>query len=74
MYFRNATENDNIEFNMRLEKEGGIKDIYRKFLVICKNNVSYYQKEVFNISTTSGVYPKVFKIAQITSLHKKSYL
>ena len=44
MYFRNATETDVIESIMRLNKEGGINDISRKFLVICKNYFSYYLK------------------------------
>ena len=40
MYFQSATETDIIKSIMHLNKEGGINDISRKFLVICKNYVS----------------------------------
>ena len=56
---------------MRLNKEGSINHISRKILDICKNFVSHYLKELFNFCITSGVYPNVFKIAQISPIHKK---
>ena len=59
---------------MRLNNEGGINDVSRKFPVICKNFFSYCMKEIFNFCITTGVYPDVFKIAQITPSHKKGSL
>ena len=52
MHFQNATEFDIIESIMRFNKEGGINDVSRKFLVICKNLVFYYLKELFNVCIT----------------------
>ena len=59
---------------MRFNKEGGINNISRKFLIICKNYVSYYLKDPFNFCIISGISPNVFKIAQITPTHKKGSL
>ena len=74
MCFRNATETDSIESFMRLNKEGGTNDISRKFLVICKYYVSCYLKEIIEFCVISGVYPNVFKNAQITPIYKKGPL
>ena len=73
MYFQNATETNTIKSIMRLNKEGGINDISRKFLVIWRNYF-YYLKELFNLCFKSGVYPNFFKIVQITPTHKKGSL
>ena len=74
MYFRNAKETDVINSIMRLNKEGGINDVSHNFLVICKNYVSYYLKELLNFCITPGVYPNVFKNAQNTLILKKPSL
>ena len=74
MYFRQATETEIVESIMQLNKEGGINDVSRKFLNMCKNHVSYYLKELFNFCIDSLVFPNVFKIAQITPIHKKGSL
>ena len=63
-----------VESIMQLNKEGGINDVSRKFLILCKNHVSYYLKELFNFCIDSLVFPNVFKIAQITPIHKKGSL
>ena len=73
MQFRNATGTDIIESIMQLDKEVCINDVSGKFLVICKNCVSYYMKELLNLCVTSGVYPNVFIIYQITPIHNKGY-
>ena len=57
---------------MCLNKEGVINDISRIFLVMCKSNVAYHQKELLNVCVTSRVYPNIFKITQITPINKKS--
>ena len=59
---------------MRINKESSINDVSRKLLVICKKFVSYYLKKLLNSCITSGVYPSVFKIAEIKSIDKKSSL
>ena len=73
MYFRNAMGTDIIEPIIRLNKGGGINDCSRKFLVICKNLVSYYLKEPFNFCITSDVYPNVYKNCSNTTILKKGY-
>ena len=55
-------------------KEGGINYVSRKFLVMCKSYVLYYLKQLFNFSIISLIYPNVFKIAQLTTKHKKCFL
>ena len=42
-----------------------------KNIGIYKNYVSYDLKELFNFCIISGVYPNVFKVAQITPIYKK---
>ena len=57
---------------MRLNKDGGIKDKSHKFLFVCKNYVSHYVKELFNVCSLSGVYPNVFeKLVKLPTIHKK---
>ena len=48
MYLQNATETDIIESITHLNKEGGINDVSRIFLVMCKNYISCYLKQLFN--------------------------
>ena len=69
MYFLQATETETVYSIMQLNKEGGINDISRKFLNICKNHVSYYLKELFNFCIVSLVFPNVFKVTQITIIN-----
>ena len=73
MYFRHTTGSEIIEPILQLNKEGCINDVSRKFLILCKNHVSYYLKELFNFCIDSLVFPNVFKIAQITPIHKKRF-
>ena len=71
MFFRDATETDFIQYFVRPNNEGSNNDISRKFLVICRNYVSLLLEDLFNFCITSGVYPDVFKIPQITPIHRK---
>ena len=72
--FCQATETEIVESVMQLNKEGGIYDVSRKFLIMCKNHVSYYLKEPFNFCIDSLVFPNVFKMAQIHPIIKKGSL
>ena len=42
MHFRQATENEIVESIMQLNKESGINDVFRQFLIMCKSPVSCY--------------------------------
>ena len=74
MYFCQATETGSVESIMQLNKEDGIKDVSRKFLIMCKNNVSYYLKELFNFCIDSFVFPIFFKLLIIHPFIKKGLL
>ena len=41
MHFCQATETETVESIMQLTKEGGIDDVSRKVLIMCKDHVSY---------------------------------
>ena len=56
---------------MGLNKKGGMNDISRKFLVMCKRLVVYHLNKLFKFSITSGIYSNISEIAQITPVHKK---
>ena len=71
MHYCRATETDILESIIHLNKEGGINDVFRKYLLMCKNCVSSYIKEIFNFCIALGLYHFVFKSAQITPIHKK---
>ena len=43
MFFRNSKEIEIRDSSMHLNKEGRINDVSSKFMVMCKNYVSYYQ-------------------------------
>ena len=47
---------------MCLNKDGGINEISRILLVMCKNLVAHHRNEFLNFCITSGVYPNTFKI------------
>ena len=73
MYFCHATETETVESIMQSNKVGDRNDVSRKFLVMCKNHVSFHFKELFNFFIDIFVFPNVFKIAKITPIHKKIF-
>ena len=74
MYFCVATETEIVEFIMQMNREVGLNHVCRKFHIMCKNHVSHYFKELFNFCIDSLVFPNVFKISQITPIHKQGSL
>ena len=83
MYFRQATETEIVESIMQLNKEGGINDVSRKFLIMCKNHVSYYLKELPNFCIDSQFvsrliwykhYPLIEYIERSIAALKMGYL
>jgi len=71
MFFNPTTTTEVIKSIMSLNKEGGLKDVSRKFLLLCNLPLSHYLMDLFNLCISIGTYPDVFKIAQITPIHKK---
>ena len=49
IYFRQATETKNVESIMELNIEGCKNDVPRKFLTICKNQISYYLRRTIKL-------------------------
>ena len=72
--FQNVIETEILECIMCLIKEGGINDISRKFLVMCKNHNAYHLNGLLNFCIASGVYSSIFKFIQITPIYKKGSL
>ena len=72
MYFRHVSETDIIESLMHLNKVGGINYVSRKFLVIYKSYVSYYLKDWFNFSCTSGAFPNALRMRKLHPFIRKA--
>ena len=74
LYFRQASETEIVESIMQLNKGGGINDVSRKFLIMCKNHASNYLKELFNFCIDSLVFQMILKLFKIHPFIKKGSL
>ena len=61
-FVQHALETKFIEHIICLKKFGGINNVSRKFLAMCKIHVAYHRKGLLNFCITSNLYPNYFKI------------
>ena len=71
MSFRHAIETEIVESIIEPNIEIEINYISRKILIMCKNRVLYYLKELFNFCIDSLIFSNVLEIAWIPPIHKK---
>ena len=69
--FQQCTEDEIRLIIMKLKKEGELKDIPRKFLRLCIDEVCNCIATVFNNCIDQGVFPASFKLSKITPVYKK---
>ena len=72
-FFRNATETDILRSMMCLTKEGGINDISRKFLVLCKSDVDYHLKIYYFFYNLRCLLKHILKNAQIILINNEGW-
>ena len=53
------------------KKEGGITDISRRFMILCKAQLTRILVPFFNSCIGQGIFPDIFKTSKITPVHKK---
>ena len=65
------TEIENIISSLASNKSVGPNSIPTKILKLLKNDISSQLSEIFNISSSSGVFPSILKTAKVIPVHKK---
>ena len=72
--FNYTEENEVCKILDSMNNKSSKEDIPSKFLKYCKSHVSYCLAFLFNMCIDCGEFPKKFKLAKITPVHKKGSL